>query len=301
VLPQCPDQFLDCVPPRLRGAIFSLPIPNGVDVDASGIGELLLRQAGEYSRGAQVTAVTKTIDVGSGHVLHRRNPQMVIVPPFSYDRLGLDGVSHFIEPGVQRCAEALGCGVPGIGVTAMALLAKQSGRPSPKPYHRWALASTCTWSEIYVLASPRPGHKSDALSCPAVTETRNSTSIAETFDSEAIVCVNRDDVERFVPDDGEAVPRLGSDAHDVPRTGNDLLLINRHCRFANASSRRGSPVDAKDMLIALLRAPTQAIHRRIISELNAAGFEELRMSHMAVLQYPGPDGVRPGTLAKVPA
>jgi DNA-binding MarR family transcriptional regulator len=53
------------------------------------------------------------------------------------------------------------------------------------------------------------------------------------------------------------------------------------------------------MLIgALLRVPAQAIHRRIISGLNAAGFEELRVPHMAVLQYPGPDGVRPGTLAE---
>ena len=53
------------------------------------------------------------------------------------------------------------------------------------------------------------------------------------------------------------------------------------------------------MLIgALLRVPAQAIQRRIITELNAAGFEELRMPHMAVLQFPGPDGVRPGPLAE---
>jgi DNA-binding MarR family transcriptional regulator len=53
------------------------------------------------------------------------------------------------------------------------------------------------------------------------------------------------------------------------------------------------------MLIgALLRVPAQAIHRRIISELNAGGFEELRLPHMAVLQFPGPDGVRPGLLAE---
>ncbi len=53
------------------------------------------------------------------------------------------------------------------------------------------------------------------------------------------------------------------------------------------------------MLIgALLRVPAQAIHRRIISGLNQAGFEELRVAHMAVLQYPGPDGVRPGLLAE---
>src|SRR5512138_2105315 len=58
-------------------------------------------------------------------------------------------------------------------------------------------------------------------------------------------------------------------------------------------------VAPKQMLIgALLRVPAQAIHRRIITELNAADFAELRVPHMAVLQFPGPDGVRPGVLAE---
>jgi len=53
------------------------------------------------------------------------------------------------------------------------------------------------------------------------------------------------------------------------------------------------------MLIgALLRVPAQAIHRRLIADLNAAGFDELRLPHMAVLQFPGPDGARPGALAE---
>jgi DNA-binding MarR family transcriptional regulator len=60
-----------------------------------------------------------------------------------------------------------------------------------------------------------------------------------------------------------------------------------------------SKVKTSDMLIgALLRVPAQSIHRRLISELNAAGFHQLRLPHMAVLQYPGPDGVRPGVLAE---
>src|SRR4051795_4858012 len=67
-------------------------------------------------------------------------------------------------------------------------------------------------------------------------------------------------------------------------------------------SRPSSPsprVAAKRMLIgALLRVPSQTIHRRIISGLNAAGFDDLRLPHMAVLQFPGPDGVRPGVLAE---
>ena len=65
------------------------------------------------------------------------------------------------------------------------------------------------------------------------------------------------------------------------------------------SSQKNSPIATKNMLIgALLRVPAQAIQRRIIKELNAAGFDELSMAHMAVLQFPGPDGARPGTLAE---
>jgi DNA-binding MarR family transcriptional regulator len=52
------------------------------------------------------------------------------------------------------------------------------------------------------------------------------------------------------------------------------------------------------LLGALLRVPANAILRRLVKELNASGFDELRLPHMAVLQYPGPDGVRPGALAE---
>src|SRR5580693_9937083 len=64
-------------------------------------------------------------------------------------------------------------------------------------------------------------------------------------------------------------------------------------------SRARASVKTRDMLIgALLRVPGQAIQRRIIKELNAAGFEGLRVPHMPVLRFPGPDGVRPGVLAE---
>lgn len=53
------------------------------------------------------------------------------------------------------------------------------------------------------------------------------------------------------------------------------------------------------MLIgALLRLPAEAIHRRLIGELNAAGFADLALPHMAVFRFPGPDGMRPGVLAE---
>lgn len=64
-------------------------------------------------------------------------------------------------------------------------------------------------------------------------------------------------------------------------------------------SQENSPIKTKDMLIgALLRVPSEAIHRRIIHELNAAGFKELILPHMALFRFPGPDGVRPGVLAE---
>ncbi|HEX7087550.1 MAG TPA: MarR family winged helix-turn-helix transcriptional regulator [Vicinamibacterales bacterium] len=65
------------------------------------------------------------------------------------------------------------------------------------------------------------------------------------------------------------------------------------------STRSSTRVPPDQMLIgALLRVPAQAIHRRIIAGLNDAGFTELRVPHMAVLQYPGPDGARPAVLAE---
>ena len=68
--------------------------------------------------------------------------------------------------------------------------------------------------------------------------------------------------------------------------------------MSTAPSPRRPAAPAQMLIGALLRVPAQAIHRRIIEELNAAGFDELRVSHMAVLQFPGPDGVRPGLLAQ---
>jgi DNA-binding MarR family transcriptional regulator len=48
---------------------------------------------------------------------------------------------------------------------------------------------------------------------------------------------------------------------------------------------------------ALLRMPVDAVHRRIIADLQAAGFTDLSDSHMAVLRYPGPQGRRPSDVA----
>jgi DNA-binding MarR family transcriptional regulator len=59
-----------------------------------------------------------------------------------------------------------------------------------------------------------------------------------------------------------------------------------------------APEPAVPSLIgALLRVPAQAIQRRLIEGLNSSGFPELRLAHMPVLQYPGPNGCRPLELA----
>jgi DNA-binding MarR family transcriptional regulator len=46
------------------------------------------------------------------------------------------------------------------------------------------------------------------------------------------------------------------------------------------------------MLGILLRTPWQAIRAQIHDELIAAGFEDVRPRDLAVLQWPGPDGMR---------
>lgn len=58
------------------------------------------------------------------------------------------------------------------------------------------------------------------------------------------------------------------------------------------------PIPVSPLIGALLRVPSDAIHRRLIAALNDAGFTELRLPHMAVLRYPGPNGCRPQELAR---
>lgn len=58
------------------------------------------------------------------------------------------------------------------------------------------------------------------------------------------------------------------------------------------------PPKKPPLIGALLRVPAMAIHRKLIRELRASGFEDLSQPHMAVIQYPGPDGMRPSALAE---
>ena len=48
---------------------------------------------------------------------------------------------------------------------------------------------------------------------------------------------------------------------------------------------------------ALLRLPWEAARRRLLDGLHAAGFTDLNASHLTILLYPGPQGLRPSDLA----
>jgi DNA-binding MarR family transcriptional regulator len=65
-----------------------------------------------------------------------------------------------------------------------------------------------------------------------------------------------------------------------------------------SDSAKTLPLDDNMLIGALLRVPAQAIHRRLIKALNEAGFDDFRLPHIAVMQYPGPDRVRPSVLAE---
>lgn len=48
---------------------------------------------------------------------------------------------------------------------------------------------------------------------------------------------------------------------------------------------------------ALLRAPWEIVNARMLAGLRERGFEGLTAPHLAVLRYPGPEGMRPSDLA----
>ncbi|HZE04203.1 MAG TPA: MarR family transcriptional regulator [Solirubrobacteraceae bacterium] len=48
---------------------------------------------------------------------------------------------------------------------------------------------------------------------------------------------------------------------------------------------------------ALLRVPWEAVHERMLAGLHERGYADLIAPHLSVLQYPGPEGMRPSDLA----
>jgi DNA-binding MarR family transcriptional regulator len=48
---------------------------------------------------------------------------------------------------------------------------------------------------------------------------------------------------------------------------------------------------------ALLRMPVEVVRQRMLERLHERGFDDLVTPHLTVLQYPGPQGMRPSDLA----
>jgi DNA-binding MarR family transcriptional regulator len=60
----------------------------------------------------------------------------------------------------------------------------------------------------------------------------------------------------------------------------------------NESTALGPP-----LIGALLREPWETVNERMLAGLHARGYEDLVPAHLGVLQYPGPDNMRPSDLA----
>jgi DNA-binding MarR family transcriptional regulator len=68
------------------------------------------------------------------------------------------------------------------------------------------------------------------------------------------------------------------------------------------SSRFTKPAATADpfgppLIGALLRIPWEAVQRHMLERLHERGFDDLDAAHLAVFQYPGPQGTRPTELA----
>ena len=63
------------------------------------------------------------------------------------------------------------------------------------------------------------------------------------------------------------------------------------------TSRAADPEVGPPLIGALLRVPFELVRRRMLERLHERGFDDLEAAHLNVLQYPGPQGMRPSELA----
>lgn len=62
------------------------------------------------------------------------------------------------------------------------------------------------------------------------------------------------------------------------------------------TSQRSSPF-GPPLIGALLRVPANRVRQHVLARLHEHGFTDLEAAHLNVLQYPGPQGLRPSDLA----
>jgi DNA-binding MarR family transcriptional regulator len=62
-------------------------------------------------------------------------------------------------------------------------------------------------------------------------------------------------------------------------------------------SQDSSAAPGPPLIGALLRMPWEAVHERMLAGLHQRGYDDLIAPHLSVLQYPGPENMRPSDLA----
>jgi DNA-binding MarR family transcriptional regulator len=67
---------------------------------------------------------------------------------------------------------------------------------------------------------------------------------------------------------------------------------DKSSNFTTSAEPFGPP-----LIGALLRLPWEAVQRHMRERLHERGFDDLDAAHLAVFQYPGPQGARPSDLA----
>jgi len=70
------------------------------------------------------------------------------------------------------------------------------------------------------------------------------------------------------------------------------MMANSSSSFTTYPAPVGPP-----LMGALLRMAFETVQRRMLDSLHVAGFGDLDTAHLTVLQWPGPDGMRPSDLA----
>jgi DNA-binding MarR family transcriptional regulator len=68
-------------------------------------------------------------------------------------------------------------------------------------------------------------------------------------------------------------------------------------RTGSSSHFTKIPAPGPPLIGALLRVPLEAVQRHMLERLHERGFTDLEPAHLNVLQYPGPQGLRPSDLA----
>ena len=67
--------------------------------------------------------------------------------------------------------------------------------------------------------------------------------------------------------------------------------------LSSGFTQRRSQTSGPPLIGALLRRPLQVVRQHMLDKLHESGFGDLEPAHLVVLQYPGPQGLRPTELA----